>query len=133
MKNVTIELDPKKDGSFIARSNETGEIVAVGGRIESYDPDAQEDGKPGGSFVFSGFREVVTEEDLPPPRKNLPFEVSDADRQQVVALLRRVNSPKTRSKAVQYLLQRYRNQIPINPVEKCQRAVELIIEQEKLS
>jgi hypothetical protein len=62
MKNVTLEPDPKKPGTFVARCNETNKIVATGGRVDTYDLYPQPDGTLQGSFSFYGFREVGPEE-----------------------------------------------------------------------
>lgn len=136
MEEVTVELDPKKDGTFVARSNKTGKIVAVGGSVDSYVLERQPNGSMGNKFTFTGFRKPPPEPEPEPqveavPPKRLPFEMNGHDRQRVIALLR-VNSPKTRVKAINYLLRQYKHSIPVNPVEKCKYAVELIVEQEKL-
>lgn len=47
MKNVTFDVDRNNPGTFLARSNKTGKVIATGGRVDSYNFDRQ----PVGMFM----------------------------------------------------------------------------------
>ena len=122
MKKVRIELDPKKDGTFIARKVGTGEILAEGGVIDTYVPAV---GKKEGTFTFKNFREVGSEPPPAPVPKPPTFELKPKDRDQVISIFRKGG---TKNRAIKCLLARY----PGQTMELCKNTVDLVIKQEKL-